>query len=52
MLVINRVMDKLTGLDFSSTEVLDIPEQVDKLVVQAMSNENLCLIYIGWCPFW
>lgn len=77
--VINRVMDKLTGLDFASTLVpenandiggspprgvgfgvngntnqgaLNIPDQVDKLVVQATSHENLCLMYVGWCPFW
>ena len=61
--VIRRVMDKLTGLDFvdhsSKVEVasqhiaaLDVEEQVDKLICQAMANENLCLSYFGWCPFW
>ena len=61
--VIRRVMDKLTGLDFvdhfSKIDVasqhiaaLDVEEQVDKLICQAMANENLCLSYFGWCPFW
>lgn len=64
VLVIRRVMDKLTGLDFSSQKgeallhaqnqiaALDVPEQVDRLILQATANENLCLSYFGWCPFW
>ncbi|EAL66546.1 protein kinase, Atypical group [Dictyostelium discoideum AX4] len=50
--VINRVNKKLTGRDFSSNETLDVPEQVQKLIDQATSHENLCLSYVGWCPFW
>jgi hypothetical protein len=61
--VVRRVMDKLDGLDFvdhqSKVEAasrhiaaLDVEEQVDKLICQAMANENLCLSYFGWCPFW
>ena len=64
--VIRRVMDKLTGLDFQSQAgrgeallhaqnqiaALDVPEQVDRLIRQATANENLCLSYFGWCPFW
>ncbi|KAJ7542470.1 hypothetical protein O6H91_10G108000 [Diphasiastrum complanatum] len=26
--------------------------QVQKLIAQATSHENLCQSYIGWCPFW
>ena len=92
VIVIRRVMDKLTGLDFgdalalahrraqaasSSAAVtgaidgafaaaiggrmksqtqhllaLDVEEQVDLLIRQATANENLCLSYFGWCPFW
>eukprot|EP01105_Mastigella_eilhardi_P021948 TRINITY_DN5365_c0_g1_i1.p1 TRINITY_DN5365_c0_g1~~TRINITY_DN5365_c0_g1_i1.p1 ORF type:complete len:2426 (-),score=601.66 TRINITY_DN5365_c0_g1_i1:7080-14204(-) len=48
--VIKRVSQKLTGRDFG--EVLDVPSQVDKLIKQATSHENLCQCYIGWCPFW
>jgi len=50
--IIQRVRDKLTGRDFSHDERLDIQEQVDRLILQATDNENLCLSYIGWCPFW
>ena len=49
--VINRVNKKLTGRDFGK-ETLDIPEQVQRLIVHATSHENLCQCYIGWCPFW
>lgn len=57
--VIRRVMDKLNGLDFAEGNVpldrlavLDVHEQVDRLIRQAMANENLCLAYFGWCSFW
>jgi len=49
--VIKRVSNKLTGRDFG-VDPLDIPEQVQKLILQATSHENLCQCYIGWCPFW
>ena len=50
--IINRVRDKLTGNDFPNREVLDVQTQVDLLIQQATSHENLCQGYIGWCPFW
>ena len=50
--VINRVRDKLTGRDFNPNERLAVPQQVDLLIKQATSKENLCQCYIGWCPFW
>lgn len=50
--VINRVRDKLTGRDFEAHLTLEVPEQVDLLIKQATSHENLCQCYIGWCPFW
>eukprot|EP01132_Coremiostelium_polycephalum_P005602 gene5602-6970_t len=50
--VINRVNKKLTGRDFNSTETLEVPDQVQKLIDQATSHENLCQCYIGWCAFW
>lgn len=52
VIIINRVRDKLTGKDFHSEEMLTIQKQVDLLIQQATSNENLCQCYIGWCPFW
>lgn len=52
VLVLRRITDKLTGNDFPRQDKLDIPGQVDKLIQQATSVENLCQHYIGWCPFW
>ncbi|XP_024379368.1 serine/threonine-protein kinase TOR [Physcomitrium patens] len=31
---------------------LSVKTQVQKLITQAMSHENLCQSYVGWCPFW
>eukprot|EP01135_Chromosphaera_perkinsii_P003113 Nk52_evm2s236 gene=Nk52_evmTU2s236 len=50
--VIKRVQAKLTGRDFNTADPLDVPEQVNRLINQATSHENLCQCYIGWCPFW
>lgn len=55
--VLQRVLDKLTGLDFTPVGdgpavALDVPEQIDRLIKQATSNENLCVCFFGWCPFW
>eukprot|EP01117_Protostelium_nocturnum_P017160 TRINITY_DN6939_c0_g1_i1.p1 TRINITY_DN6939_c0_g1~~TRINITY_DN6939_c0_g1_i1.p1 ORF type:complete len:1242 (+),score=321.13 TRINITY_DN6939_c0_g1_i1:131-3727(+) len=46
-----RVNRKLNGRDFGE-EALDVSSQVRKLLEQATSSENLCVMYIGWCPFW
>eukprot|EP01062_Namystynia_karyoxenos_P015147 TRINITY_DN1549_c0_g4_i1.p1 TRINITY_DN1549_c0_g4~~TRINITY_DN1549_c0_g4_i1.p1 ORF type:complete len:3197 (+),score=1051.87 TRINITY_DN1549_c0_g4_i1:192-9782(+) len=29
-----------------------VPEQVRHLIVQATSVDNLCEMFMGWCPFW
>ncbi|CAF1333937.1 unnamed protein product, partial [Adineta ricciae] len=50
--IMNRVRDKLTGKDFHREQPVDIPTQVELLIKQATSHENLCQSYIGWCPFW
>ncbi|CAH1240669.1 MTOR [Branchiostoma lanceolatum] len=50
--IISRVRDKLTGHDFNKDESLEVPTQVELLIGQATSHENLCQCYIGWCPFW
>jgi FKBP12-rapamycin complex-associated protein len=54
--VIRRVQDKLSGTDFSDVaetgEPLDVSDQVQRLIVQATSSENLCQLFIGWCAFW
>lgn len=51
-LVLKRITDKLTGNDIKRLRGLDVPTQVDKLIQQATSVENLCQHYIGWCSFW
>lgn len=56
--VMKRMSDKLTGRDFigdglpQSGESDSIASQVQRLISQATSHENLCQSYIGWCPFW
>ncbi|KAG0688350.1 phosphatidylinositol kinase- protein kinase tor1 [Pichia californica] len=50
--VLKRINDKLTGNDFKRFKGLDVSTQVDKLIQQATSVENLCQHYIGWCAFW
>lgn len=51
--IIKRVRDKLTGKDFQHiSELVSVQKQVDLLIQQATSNENLCQCYVGWCPFW
>lgn len=52
--MLNRVKDKLNGTDFMSTIGRPVDEltQVDLLIKQATSSENLCLCFIGWCAWW
>lgn len=50
--VYSRVQHKLTGRDFDPKVVLTVAEQVDKLILQATSLENLCQCFSGWCAFW
>ncbi|CAG9564541.1 unnamed protein product [Danaus chrysippus] len=52
--IVNRVRDKLTGRDFIHIDDASgsVQKQVDLLIQQATSNENLCQCYVGWCPFW
>lgn len=50
--VIKRVKAKLSGRDFPTKEPLSVPLQVERLIQEATSNENLSKCYVGWCPFW
>ena len=38
----------LLGRDFATDDPIDVQEQVDLLIKQATSHENLCQCYIGW----
>jgi FKBP12-rapamycin complex-associated protein len=51
-IVLERIIDKLQGTDFSKNNTLDVKNQVEKLILQATSHENLSQSYLGWCPFW
>ena len=50
--VIQRVQDKLSGTDFPGpdgfVEQISVEEQVELLIAQASSSENLCQLFIGW----
>lgn len=49
LIIVTRVREKLTGRDFSHESDSLTPErQVNLLILQATSNENLCQCYIGW----
>jgi FKBP12-rapamycin complex-associated protein len=50
--VYERVQKKLTGRDFDPEESLSVKSQVDQLILQATSLENLCQLFSGWCAFW
>jgi FKBP12-rapamycin complex-associated protein len=60
--VMRRMAAKLTGRDGGLPGVTgagatdgppdSIEAQVQRLILQATSHENLCQSYIGWCPFW
>ncbi|KAK7056413.1 phosphatidylinositol kinase-related protein kinase tor1 [Paramarasmius palmivorus] len=50
--VYERVQKKLTGRDFDPDVSLPVKVQVDKLILQATSLENLCQLFSGWCAFW
>ena len=49
--IIMRINDKLTGTDFG-IDVLDIEDQVTKLIKQANSDENIIRSYFNSSPFW
>lgn len=51
-LIIDRVKQKLTGMDFTKDpgnpkDPVNVEDQVNFLILQATNNENLCQNYIG-----
>lgn len=55
--VVNRIQAKLTGRDFlkpddDESEDFTIEQQVDRLIQEATSIENLCQLFTGWCALW
>ncbi|XWS40368.1 hypothetical protein CRYUN_Cryun18bG0135200 [Craigia yunnanensis] len=51
MSVLRRVEMKLDGRDISERREISIAEQVDYLLKQATSVDNLCSMYEGWTPW-
>ncbi|XP_039015220.1 serine/threonine-protein kinase SMG1-like [Hibiscus syriacus] len=51
MSVLRRVEMKLDGRDITDRRKLSIAEQVDYLLKQATSVDNLCSVYEGWTPW-
>jgi len=49
---ISRVESKLNGTDFDDAKKKTVLEQIQRLIMEATSHQNLCQSYIGWCPFW
>ncbi|KAK9941754.1 hypothetical protein M0R45_007448 [Rubus argutus] len=52
---IQHAVDHSTLISGDTREVdhgLSVKLQVQKLIIQAKSHENLCQNYVGWCPFW
>ena len=50
--VLNRILEKLSGTDFNNSKPLEVEEQIDRLIKQAVNDEILCQLYLGWSPFW
>ena len=51
-MVLERINNKLSGTEFYPDIIYEVKEQVDKLINEAISYENLAQSYLGWCPFW
>ena len=51
-IVLERIEHKLSGTDFSPDIIFDVKNQVQRLINEAVSYENLAQSYLGWCPFW
>lgn len=49
--ILKQVEHKLHGKDIDGTRSLNISEQVDYLLKQATSIDNLCNMYEGWTPW-
>ena len=48
---ITRITYKLLGKDFNPNIVLEVDDQVERLIREATSHENICQSYLGWNPF-
>ena len=50
--MIRRVQGKLAGNDYQTNQevcdLLDVQDQVQRLILQATSTENLCKLFVGY----
>lgn len=44
--------DSAEGSPAAVVQASTVEEQVDRLIIEATSVENLCQLFVGWCPFW
>ncbi|SSD59144.1 uncharacterized protein SCODWIG_00905 [Saccharomycodes ludwigii] len=53
---INQTMEvirnKMRGIDPHDGVSISVTAQTDALIKEAISDENLCKMFIGWLPFW
>lgn len=49
--VLFQIQNKLLGRDNLTTESMSVSKQVDRLIKQAMNENNLALMYFGWAPW-
>ena len=47
-----RVEAKLKGREFTNSEQKTVGQQVNLLIEEATSPENLSQLFLGWCPLW
>ncbi|KAK4529593.1 hypothetical protein CCYA_CCYA02G0450 [Cyanidiococcus yangmingshanensis] len=50
--IVQRMSQKLSGRDFEPQQTLSVAAQVERLIQQATSSENLAPAYVGWCNCW
>lgn len=48
--VVKRIQNKLNGRDYGAP--LSVPAQINKLILEATSAENLATAFVGWCSWW
>ncbi|OHT09395.1 PIKK family atypical protein kinase [Tritrichomonas foetus] len=50
--IIKRIKNKLKGADFDEGTILNVNDQVDRLIHEATDTKNLCQMFRGWFPWW
>jgi len=50
--ILNKVKNKLGGRDPNINIKQTIPEQIDWIIQQSVSPDNLSVMYEGWISWW